>query len=118
MRFNTKDKGCEAEEQWLAETVKICKKCDLFSVIRNSCDVKEKKEINEKFTKNKGRRTFFSEILGILQIIPNIIPNLGILGRDPSEPSMLGGFPNADRNIPFRAFIQCSVGARTHTIIK
>ena len=65
-----------------------------------------------------GRRTFFSEILGILQIIPNIIPNLGILGRVPSEPSMLGGVPNADRNIPFRAFIQCSVGARTDTIIK
>ena len=67
---------------------------------------------------NEGRRTFFSEILGILQIIPNIIPNLGILGRVPSEPSMLGGVPNADRNIPFRAFIQCSVGARTDTIIK
>ena len=65
-----------------------------------------------------GRRTFFPEILGILQIIPNIIPNLGILGRVPSEPSMLGGVPNADRNIPFRAFIQCSVGARTDTIIK
>ena len=31
---------------------------------------------------------------------------------------MLGGVPNADRNIPFRAFIQCSVGARTDTIIK
>ena len=67
---------------------------------------------------NIGTRTFFSEILGNLQIIPNIIPNLGILGRVPSEPSMLGGIHNADRNIPFRAFIQFSVGARTHTIIK
>ena len=67
---------------------------------------------------DKRDKNVFSEILGILQIIPNIIPNLGILGRVPSEPSMLGGVPNADRNIPFRAFIQCSVGARTDTIIK
>ena len=75
-------------------------------------------EISEKSGRIPERRTFFSEILGILHIIPNIIPNLGILGRVPSEPSMLGGVPNADSNIPFRAFIQCSVGARTHTIIK
>ena len=65
-----------------------------------------------------GTRTFFSEKFPIVPIVPNIIPILGILGRVPSEPSMLGGVPNADRNILFRAFIQCSVGARTHTIIK